>query len=73
MRYCPSPADPRADAVSLFAAAPPLWLGGRHRAVANRPRQCCLQIARQLDLGFSLRDERMSGLTLLIPETHGIS
>ena len=72
MRYCPSPADPRADAVSLSAAVP-LWLGGRHRAVAKPPRQCCLQIARQLDIGFSLRDERMSGLTLLIPETHGIS
>ena len=38
------------------------WLGGQHRAVAQRRRQCSLQIACQINLGFCLRDWRVLGI-----------
>ena len=41
---------------------PALWLCGQHRAVAQRRGERRLQVARQIDLSFCLRDRRMLGI-----------
>lgn len=42
-----------------YGGEPLLWLSGQHRAVAQRCRECRLQIARQIDLCFALGDRRV--------------
>lgn len=41
---------------------PALGFGGQHRAVAQCGGECRLEIARQIDLGFCLRDRRVLGI-----------
>jgi hypothetical protein len=61
-RRCLQPPSAKVEREIHDGSEPAFWLRGQHRAVAQRRGECRLQVARQIDLSFCLRDRRMLGI-----------